>query len=132
MLETIWQHVFWIDRLYNLTEEYTGQGEPKRLDLDIASTCWADGAITYRDHELDVFKAPDQPAEVRDEDEFADAIVQYGYTPEFQAACRSALQEAVQVADSWSWLGCPHFENTPSGQPPSASATLTEHLGRPN
>ena len=113
-LETIWQHVLWMDRLYILTEEYTAHGEPTRLDLDIASlACWGEGGITYRDHELDVFKAPGRPAEARDEDEFADAIVQYGYTPAFQAACWSALQEASQLADSWTWLGCPYFENTP-------------------
>jgi protein associated with RNAse G/E len=114
MLPSIWQNVYWTDRPYNLTESYTAEGEPRRLDLDIASPAhWATDGIAYHDYELDVVKEPDRPPEVRDEDEFTEAIARYGYSPEFQAACWSALREAIQVADSWTWLGCPHFENTP-------------------
>jgi protein associated with RNAse G/E len=105
---TIWQHVYWTDRPYNLTESYTAQGQPRRLDLDIASPAhWANGGIAYHDYELDVVKEPGRPSAVWDEDEFAVAIGQYSYTPEFQAACRSALEEALQLAESWTWLGRP-------------------------
>jgi Protein of unknown function (DUF402) len=108
MLETIWQHVLWPDRYYILTESYTASGEPTRLDLDIASPPrWTEDAIAYTDHELDVLKEPGGPTQVEDEDEFADAIVQYGYSQELQARCRSALDEAIQLAETWTWLGCP-------------------------
>ncbi len=112
--ETIWQQVYWTDRFYNLTESYTADGEPRRLDLDIASPAhWTTAGIAYHDYELVVVKESDQPAEVRDEDEFTEAIARYGYSPALQAACWSALREALQVAESWTWLGCPHFEHTP-------------------
>jgi protein associated with RNAse G/E len=104
--ETSWQHVYWTDRFYNLTESYTAGGEPRQLAMDIASPAeWTGGGIAYRDYELDVVKVPGQPAEIYDEDEFAEAIVQYGYSPELQATCRAALAEALQVAESWTWLG---------------------------
>lgn len=106
--ETTWQHVLWADRYYLLTESYTASGEPRRLDLDIASPPrWTDAGIAYTDHELDVLKEPGGPTRVEDEDEFAEAIVQYGYGQELQARCRSALAEAIQLADTWTWLGCP-------------------------
>ena len=105
---TIWQNVYWTDRPYNLTESYNAQGDPRQLAVDIASPAhWINGGIAYHDYELDVVKPVGRPAEVCDEDEFADAIGQYGYTPEFQAACRLALQEAIRLADSWTWLGRP-------------------------
>ena len=66
-------------------------------------------ASAYTDHELHVLKEPGGPTQVEDEDEFADAIVRCtGYSPgTSQARCRSALDEAVQLAETWTWLGCP-------------------------
>lgn len=42
-----------------------------------------------------------QPAQVLDEDEFAAAIVTYGYTPDFQDACHRAVAEALELIEGW-------------------------------
>ena len=36
-----------------------------------------------------------------DQDEFAEAIVRYGYSAEHQAACWAAAHEALLLAESW-------------------------------
>ncbi len=42
-----------------------------------------------------------QPAHIIDQDEFEEAIALYGYTPEFQAQCWQAAEEARLLAESW-------------------------------
>ncbi|MGH2459161.1 MAG: hypothetical protein ACRDIY_09870 [Chloroflexota bacterium] len=40
-----------------------------------------------------------------DEDEFAEAAVRYGYSAVFQAACRRAVDEAIDVVLAWEPAG---------------------------
>jgi len=50
---------------------------------------------------LDVSLPTGQPARIVDEDEFAAAITDYGYSPEFQAHCRQVAATALQFAQNW-------------------------------
>jgi hypothetical protein len=53
-----------------------------------------------------------QAAQIVDEDEFAQAIVDYGYSPEFQAACHQAAREAMGLLMGWVPGGLPCLEHT--------------------
>jgi len=46
-----------------------------------------------------------QPARIVDEDEFAAAITEYGYSPEFQLHCRQVAATALQLARNWTARG---------------------------
>lgn len=95
---------YWTDRHYNLSECYAANAEGSSLYVHIASPpAFGDGGIRYHDCELDVSKFPGKPAEVLDEDEFAEAAQRYGYSPAFQATCRNAVQEALRLVDQWIW-----------------------------
>jgi protein associated with RNAse G/E len=98
----------WADRPYNVVEHYDDDGTAGPIYSDIASPIRVEGAtLSYTDYELDVAKYPGKPAEVEDEDEFEEAIAVYGYTPEFQAHCRRALEEAMAVVEAWEPRGAP-------------------------
>jgi len=43
--------------------------------------------------------------EVVDEDEFAEAALRYGYSVEFQTACRRAVAEASELVSGWEPAG---------------------------
>jgi protein associated with RNAse G/E len=106
----VWQQVYWTDRFYNVTESYDADGQPRRLDVDIAAPVMSTrGGLVYCDYELDVVRdaLPGAPAVVYDEDEFAEASVKYRYNCELQAICRAALAEAVHLVETWRWLGLP-------------------------
>jgi uncharacterized protein len=98
------RNYYWPDKPYNLMELYHADGTRVGVYVHIASKPEIDGdEMRYYDYELDVMKFVGQPARVEDEDEFFEAARKYGYTPEFQAECRRALAEALQLVESWSW-----------------------------
>jgi protein associated with RNAse G/E len=83
-------------------ETYDAAGTCFELYININAPVIIDGnVITYTDYELDVSKVRGQPAEIIDQDEFAEAILRYGYSPEHQAACWAAAHEALLLAESW-------------------------------
>lgn len=93
---------YWKDRPYNLSECYTEAGEFALLYIHIASPPGISaGEIRYHDYELDVIRRPGEQPQVLDEDEFAAAIVTYGYTPAFQESCREAVAEALDLIERW-------------------------------
>lgn len=95
---------YWTDRPYNLNEIYQRDRETSGLYVHIASPAqFVAGGISYHDYELDVNQHVGQAAQVLDEDEFAEAACKYGYSPEFQAECRAAVQEALRLVDTWIW-----------------------------
>lgn len=99
---------YWLGRCYNLLEVYADNGELGEIYLHIASpVLYKNGELIYTDYELDVVKRAGQTAVIVDQEEFAEAAVRYGYSPEFQAHCWRVAQEAVQVADTWVAQGWP-------------------------
>jgi protein associated with RNAse G/E len=116
----------WTDRPYNVVEHYDEAGAPGPIYSDIASPIRVEGAtLSYTDYELDVARYPGQPVQIEDEDEFEEAIARYGYSPEHQAFCRRALEEARAVVEAWEPRGAPDFGSVGSrradeGTPTSA------------
>lgn len=93
---------YWFTRPYNLIEVYENDGSLQQLYVNIASPARLEGhRLINIDYELDVVMRPGQPPEVVDEDEFAAAIPKYGYTPEFQTACRQAVAEVLALLPTW-------------------------------
>jgi len=97
---------YWFARPYNLLEVYCPNGSVEEVYIHIASPAQLDQAtIHYIDHELDVVMRPGEMPHVVDEDEFAQAAITYNYSVEFQAACRKAVADAVQLATQWKVRG---------------------------
>jgi protein associated with RNAse G/E len=93
---------YWFDRMFNLFEEFDADGLLAEVYVNIASPpTLAVGELSFVDHELDVALEPGGEPELWDEDEFDEAIVRYGYTPEFQARCRRAAEDAVEFVRQW-------------------------------
>ena len=93
---------FWPGKWLVLEETYTEDGTLKDLYININSppTFGAD-VIEYVDYELDVAKEPGSPAVILDEDEFAEAIMTYGYSEPHQQQCWAAVQEGLALAETW-------------------------------
>ncbi|MCX6024603.1 MAG: DUF402 domain-containing protein, partial [Chloroflexi bacterium] len=109
----IWRVHFWADRPHIISEVFTAERQRHMVYVDIAShPTWDDRGLRYHDYELDVVKPPDGPAYAVDQDEFAEAIVQYSYTEEHQATCWAALESALVLAEAWQW-------GAPPGPPPA-------------
>lgn len=100
--------VYWLDRPYNLVEVYLPDGQLKQVYIHIASPARVEGnTLIYTDHELDIVRRPGQQVRVVDEHEFEAAAEEYGYTPDFRSACRSAVADAVRLAARWCPKGPP-------------------------
>lgn len=91
----------WFGRWFNLLEIIDPDGNLLELYAHIASpvTLGTDG-VSYIDYELDVSKT-DGPAQLVDEDEFAEAVGRYGYSSELQARCYAAAAEALTLVKRW-------------------------------
>lgn len=104
---------YWFDRLYNLIEVFKANGDLVRIYINLASLPQIiDGGMRFTDHELDVVK--DAPAQARlvDEDEFAEAVIKYGYSEDFQRKILAAAREALELADNWQAKPAPFFGGT--------------------
>jgi len=101
---------YWFDKFYNLLEVFETDGTLIHVYLNIASPPeFKNGVMSFRDHELDVSKVLPHPAKLVDEDEFAEAIVKYNYSPEFQDKMYAAAREALELAETWNAKPCPVF-----------------------
>lgn len=96
-----------LDKPYNVIEVYEPAGELHQLYININTPpIIKNGEIHFVDHELDISKKPPHtPARIIDEDEFAEAIQIYGYTPDFQKWCYDVAHQAVKVANNWQARG---------------------------
>jgi protein associated with RNAse G/E len=93
---------YWFEQLYNLLEVYAPDGTFIELYINVAGKPKLnDNVLTFTDHELDVSMLPGHAPELLDEDEFAESIVRYAYTPEFVAQCRRVSQHILYVAQEW-------------------------------
>jgi protein associated with RNAse G/E len=99
---------YWPDRWYSLLEAYAPDGRLEEVYVNISSPPEIeDGQIRFTDYELDVSRRPPHEARIYDEDEFAEAASQYGYTEEFQEACYRVAREALEIANRWVARGMP-------------------------
>ena len=101
---------YWFDKFYNLIEVFDGNGALIQIYINIASLPeFANGEISFKDHELDVIRDMPGPAKIIDEDEFSEAIQQYQYSEEFQKRMYQAAQEALELANHWTAYPAPVF-----------------------
>jgi len=101
---------YWFDKFYNLIELFDTQGNPAQIYINIASPPYLEGgALCFKDYELDVFRVPSSPAILLDEDEFAEAVITYQYTKEFQKQMYSVAEEALELANRWNAKPAPDF-----------------------
>jgi protein associated with RNAse G/E len=101
----------WSNRWYSLLEAYAADGRLVEIYVNISSPSEiANSVIRFTDYELDVSRQPPQPARLVDEDEFAEAVVAYGYTETFQIACYRVAREALALADGWVAGGMPDVD----------------------
>jgi protein associated with RNAse G/E len=108
--EHILRSYYWFDKFYNLIEVFDTQGDLIEIYINIASLPYfEDGVMSFKDHELDVSRHPPSPARLIDEDEFAEAVVKYKYTKEFQARMYQTAEEALELANDWKAGPCPDF-----------------------
>ena len=101
---------FMPDRWYILEEMYGPDGRFHEIYVNINApfTRSADGkTIEFIDYELDVSMVLGQSAVIVDQDEFAEAIVQYGYSEAHQQRCWQAANEALALAEQWTPKGWP-------------------------
>jgi protein associated with RNAse G/E len=101
---------YWFDKFYNLIEVFDVNGALVQIYINIASLPeFAEGEMRFKDHELDVVRDLPGPAQLIDEDEFAEAILNYQYSPEFQEKMYSAAREALELANNWNAKPVPVF-----------------------
>ncbi len=101
---------YWFAKPYSLLEIYQADGQLAEIYVNINSLVQtAPGQLSYIDYELDVTLQPPLAARIVDQDEFAEAVIEYGYSADFQAFCYQAAHEAVEVANNWRASGMPLF-----------------------
>ena len=101
---------YWFDKFYNLIEVFDVDGTLIEIYINVASPPeFADDEMSFKDHELDIDRHLPDPAELIDEDEFAEAVVIYQYTKEFQEKMYSAAREAIELANKWNAKPVPTF-----------------------
>ena len=101
---------YWFDKFYNLIEIFETSGELFHIYINVASPPeFKNGIMSFKDHELDVSRYVPKPAELIDEDEFAEAVVTYQYSKDFQEKMYSAAKEALELANHWQAQPSPQF-----------------------
>ena len=101
---------YWFDKFYNLIEVFDVNGALVEIYINIASPPeFENGEMSFKDHELDISRYPPKAAELVDEDEFAEAVVHYQYSEEFQRKIYFAVDEAMELANNWSAKPVPDF-----------------------
>jgi len=108
--EHILRSYYWFDKFYNLVEVFDTQGNLIELYINIASPPeFENSMMSFKDHELDVSRFPPKAAQLIDEDEFAEAVIKYQYTQEFQDKMYSVAEEAIELANHWKARPVPIF-----------------------
>ncbi len=96
------RNYYWAGRPYNLLELFHPDGRLEEIYVHVAGPPTVSGRLlTWTDYELDVVVHPGGVPVIIDEDEFAEAVVAYGYSPEFQAACYQIARDAVALLLDW-------------------------------
>ena len=93
---------YWLNKMYSLLEVYKPDGAFQEIYVNINSPTQHNSEEMWNtDFELDVIKLPGQVAKIIDEDEFAEAIIKYGYSKSFQEKCYRTAVSAVHLANTW-------------------------------
>ncbi len=101
---------YWFDKFYNLIEVFDVDGRMIEIYINIASPPeFESDVMSFKDHELDVVRNMPGSAKLIDEDEFAEAVITYQYTKEFQEKMYSAANEALELANHWDAKPAPDF-----------------------
>ena len=101
---------YWMDKFYNLIEVFDKDGALTEIYINVASPPEiGNEMLSFKDHELDVSKIIPDSARLVDEDEFAEAIVKYQYTEEFQRKLHGVAREALDLAERWQAKPFPSF-----------------------
>lgn len=96
------RNVYWPERPYNLLEVYYPNGCLHELYVHVASHPTFRGlTVAWQDYELDVVLKPGREPELYDQDEFAAAAVDYGYSSDFQAACYRIAAGVAAWLPTW-------------------------------
>lgn len=96
------RNIFWPGRPYNLLEVYHPDGRLEELYVHVASPpALARRRVTWTDYELDVVLQPGGEPQIIDEDEFAEAVLVYGYSPGFQDTCYQIARTAAALLRTW-------------------------------
>ena len=100
------RNYYWPGRRHNLLEVYEADCRLRELYADITSPIEVVGnEIHYIDHELDVqMDAGDQPR-IIDQDEFAEAAIQFGYSDGFVRQSYELAEQLIDVIRAWRPLG---------------------------
>src|SRR5579884_3215281 len=99
----VFRTTYWFDEMYNLAEVYFPNGDLLELYVNVASPAVLESRrLSYIDYELDVVWKQGGKPHVRDEHEFEEAIHLYGYSPELQRACWTAVDRALELVRHWS------------------------------
>lgn len=103
---------YWLDRPYNLLEVYRPNGELEEIYVHIASPIvLKNGEIHFTDYELDVVKPAGETTKIVDEDEFEEATVRLGYSPEFCESCWQTARALISLVENWQVAGASNTTN---------------------
>lgn len=93
---------YWFGEFYNLLEVFEPAGRLFEIYVNIGSPVKIEnGVLQFEDYELDVLKRPPKPAVIVDEDEFAEAVLKYNYSREFQERMYAVARGALALAENW-------------------------------
>lgn len=93
---------YWFDRQHTLLEVYNPDGSLYELYADVCSPVRVvDGELHYTDHELDVSQLAGEAPQIIDQDEFAEAAEEFGYSEAFQAQCYAIAEELLAFVAAW-------------------------------
>ncbi len=103
---------YWLNKPYNLFETYDATGALVELYANVASApTLSSNELRYVDYELDLRWVQGGPLQLLDEDEFAAAVLTYGYSEAHQRECRAAAEEARALMATWAPRGALTHEN---------------------
>lgn len=107
----------WVDRPIFMLELFEADGTLAELYANINSpVVVGEGEISFTDYELDVSWVPGNPVRVVDEDEFEEAVEEFGYSEQFQRECYQVALDAVELVEGWTVGTLPDFTDYEIGE----------------
>lgn len=92
--------LYWLDRPYNLTINWTSTWNPHSHYINVATPArWDDGVLRFVDLDLDVIWKTDGTVILDDEDEFEWHRERFGYPPDLVADSWRSRDEVVRLIE---------------------------------
>lgn len=102
VLPRLFRTFFWPGRRHTLLEIYEPDGRLYELYADITSPIEVtDDEVRFIDHELDVSMIAGEKPRIIDQEEFAEAAEQFGYSDEFVRESYALAEQLVEVLTNW-------------------------------